>query len=112
MWEFIKLILAGWISTNKVVEKALPSEEERKVKLELKKDRLEQYEKIKIYNRAFKQLNKERNPDVETFVKYSLDHLNEDDQQELVEMLKKRIFDFRSKHHIIYSRWLKENKQP
>lgn len=112
MWEFIKLILGAWISTNKVVEKALPSEEERKVKLELKKDGITQYEKIEIYNRAFKKLNKETNPDAETFVKYSLDHLNEDDQQELVYMLKRRIFDFRSKHKFIYKRWLKENKQP
>ena len=53
MWQSIIAFFEAWISTNRVIEKALPSEKVNEAKLEQKKQRLEFQEKEKLRKEAF-----------------------------------------------------------
>lgn len=109
MWEAIKAFFLAWTSANRVAEKALPSEKIQEAKFEQAKPRLEFKEKQKILKQSFNYLKAKTNVDIETYVKYTLDHLPEDDQTELIYLLSSQVKEYRKAHPIIFKQWLKDN---
>lgn len=109
MWEAIKAFFLAWTSANRVAEKALPSEKIQEAKFEQAKPRLEAKEKEKILKNAFKYLKNREDLDVSIYVKYTLDHLPEDDQNELIILLNSQVKEYRKAHPIIFKKWLKDN---
>lgn len=109
MWKAIETFFLAWFSANKVAEKALPAEKIQEAKFEQAKPRLEQKEKEKILKNAFNYLKKREDLDVKIYVQYTLDHLPEDDQSELIILLTSQVREYRKAHPIIFKQWLKEN---
>lgn len=109
MWEAIKAIFLAWTSANRVAEKALPSEKIQEAKFEQAKKRLEFKEKEKILKAAFKFLKNREDLDINTYVDYSLDGLEEDDRKEITILLTSQIREYRKSHPIIFKEWLKDN---
>ena len=109
MWEAIKAFFLAWSSTNKVVEKALPSEKIQEEKFEQAKPRLELEEKQAVIRVAFQYLKNDTEINIDNYVNFSLDHLSEGDQKEIKQILKEKVYEYRKKHPIIFKKWLKEN---
>lgn len=89
--------------------KVIPTDKIREDLHQIKKPRLEENEKVKIYNKAYIRLKDHPEINIETDVKFNYDNLNEDDQKELIELLTDRITAYRKKHPIIFNKWLKQN---
>lgn len=100
MLEVIKLIFRFLIGTNKVVEKALPSEKIQEAKFEVKKPTLEIRERIKRQNKIFNRIKNVPDADVESFVREFTD-LNEEDTEIMVRNISDRLKDYRRDHPII-----------
>ncbi len=108
MWEFLKWIFKFGTSANEVAIKAMPSEKIQEEKFEQKKPRLEFEEKEKLRKKAFNAIYKNTAVDVGVYVKYALDHLAEDDQQELTALLTADVLRYRKAHPLIFKQWLRE----
>ena len=100
MLEVIKLIFRFLIGTNKVVEKALPSEKIQEAKFEVKKPTLEIRERIKRQNKIFNKIKNVPDADVRSFVLEFTD-LNEEDTEIMVRNISDRLKDYRRDHPII-----------
>lgn len=87
--------------------KAIVPDEVRIKNHEIAIPRLEAKEKIRIYDVAFRRLKNHPEIDIATDVAFNYDHLNQDDQVELVEMLTDRITEYRRKRPILFRKWLK-----
>ena len=109
MWQWLVALFQAWNSANKVAEKALPSKKIQEEKFEQAKPRLEYEEKQATICVAFQYLKNEPEIDIDNYVNYSFDHLSEDDQKEIKQILKEKIYEYRKKHPIIFKKWLKEN---
>ena len=108
MLEVIKLIFRFLIGTNKVVEKALPSEKIQEAKFEVKKPTLEIHERIKRQNKIFNRIKNVPDADVESFVREFTD-MNEEDTRIMVRNVSDRLKDYRRDHPII-SGWRRFTK--
>jgi hypothetical protein len=89
--------------------KVTPSEKVQDDLHEIKKPRLEQKQKIAIYDREFRRLKDHTEIPVPLDINFVDDNLNEDDKKELIELLTKRITEYRLKHPVIFHKWLKQN---
>jgi len=107
--NWLTLVLETLKSLFNFAEKVTPSDEYRQDKLDIKKPRLEQSEKIAIFNREFRRLKDHPELSIETNVNFVADNMNEEDQKELLELLTARITSYRKKRPIIFRKWLKEN---
>ena len=108
MLEVIKLIFRFLIGTNKVVEKALPSEKIQDEKFEVKKPTLEISERIKRQNKIFNKIKNIPDADVRNFVLEFTD-LTEKDTEIMVENITARIAEYRRDYPII-SGWRRFTK--
>ena len=108
MLEVIKLIFRFLIGTNKVVEKALPSEKIQEAKFEVKKPTLEIHERIKRQNKIFNKIKNVPDADVRNFVLEFTD-LTEKDTEIMVENITARIAEYRRDYPII-SGWRRFTK--
>lgn len=109
MWQFLVALFQAWTSTNKVVEKALPSEKVNNEKFEQAKPRLTLIEKEKTVSVAFHYLKNDTEIDIDNYVNYALDHLSDGDQKEIKQLLKEKVYEYRKRHPIIFKQWLKQN---
>lgn len=110
MWQTLKIIFDMLLGVSKVVEKAIPPDEIRIRQSEMKAPRLEQNEKIIIYDKAFRRLKNHPEIDIATDVAFNYDNLNAEDRAELIELLTARITEYRKKHRILFKKWLTKNK--
>ena len=90
--------------------KAVPSDAIREDRHVIAKPRLEQEEKIAIFNREFNRLKNHTELSIPVCVSFVDDNLNIDDQKELTELLIDRITKYRKNHPVVFRRWLIENK--
>lgn len=86
-----------------------PSEKVQDDLHEIRKPRLEQKQKIAIYDREFRRLKDHTEIDIALDVDFVDENLNEEDKKELIELLTKRITEYRLKHPIIFRKWIKQN---
>ena len=109
MLEVIKLIFRFLIGTNKVVEKALPSEKIQEAKFEVKKPTLEIHERIKRQNKIFNKIKNVPDADVRSFVLEFTDS-NEEDTEIMVKNITVRIAEYRRDYPIIsgWKRFMKK----
>ena len=89
--------------------KVTPSEKVQDDLHEIRKPRLEQKQKIAIYDREFRRLKDHTEIPIPLDVSFVDDNLNEDDKKELIELLTKRIIEYRFRHKLIFGKWLKAN---
>lgn len=89
--------------------KVVPSDVIREDNHQIRKPRLEQREKIRIYDVAFRRLKNHTEIDIATDVKFNYDNLDEEDQKELIDLLTKRIIEHRKKHPVLFRKWLRQN---
>ena len=88
--------------------KAVNPDEVRIDNHKIAKPRLEEREKIAIYDREFRRLKDHTEINIATDLNFVDDNLNED-KKELLELLTARITKYRQEHPIIFSKWLKAN---
>lgn len=110
MLEFLTALAKVLSSIFGLAEKAIPSDAIREDKHQIRKPRLEQKEKIRIYDREFRRLKDHPEIPIALDLSFVNDNLDEDDRKELEELLVKRITEYRLKHPIIFRKWLKQNK--
>lgn len=91
------------------VEKVTPPDEIRISQYEVKKPRLEQREKIRIFDREFRRLKNHTELSIDESVEFVNDNLDEEDKKELKKLLSDRIVEYRKKRPVIFKKWLKEN---
>lgn len=110
MWlvNLLKSFLETWTSTNKVIEKSLPSEKIQEGKFEINKPTLELNERVKRQNKIFNKIKNVPDADVRSFVSEFTD-LNEADTEIMVRNITDRIKDYRRDHPII-SGWKRFTK--
>lgn len=89
--------------------KVVPSEKVQDNLHDIKRPRLEQKQKISIYDREFRRLKNHTEIDIATDVNFVDENLNEEDKKELIELLTKRITEYRLRHPVIFHKWLKQN---
>jgi len=98
--NWLKLLLELLIGTNKVVEKALPSEKIQEAKFEVKKPTLEMHERIRRQQKIFNRIKNIPDADVKSFVLEFTD-LNDEDTEIMVKNISDRLKDYRRDHPII-----------
>ena len=98
--NWLKLLFELLIGTNKVVEKALPSEKIQEAKFEKTLPTLEVAERIKRQNKIFNKIKNVPDADVESFVREFTD-MNEEDTRIMVRNVSDRLKDYRRDHPII-----------
>ena len=89
--------------------KVTPSEKVQDDLHEIRKPRLEQSQKIKIYDREYRRLRNHPEINIATDIEFVDDNLSEEDKKELIELLTTRITAYRKKHPSIFRKWLKQN---
>lgn len=89
--------------------KVTPSEEVQDDLHKIKKPRLEQREKIKIYDREYRRLKNHTEINIATDIEFVDDNLNDEDKKELIELLTNRITKYRLRNPILFNKWLKQN---
>lgn len=90
MWETIKAFFLAWSSTNKVIEKTLPSEKIQESKFEIKRERLEANERIVIYRRISTHIQMHPKEDIDAYVDVACSDMNIEDREEIRTALHKR----------------------
>ena len=108
MLKVIKLIFRFLIGTNKVVEKALPSEKIQEAKFEVKKPTLEISKRIRRQQKIFNKIKNVPDADVKSFVKEFTD-MSEEDTEIMVRNVSDRLKDYRRDYPII-SGWRRFTK--
>lgn len=109
MIELLRALFEMITGASKVAEKAIAPDEIRIKNHEIAIPRLEAKEKIRIYDVAFRRLKNHPEIDIATDVAFNYDHLNPDDQSELIEMLNDRVTEYRKNRPILFRKWLKQN---
>ena len=89
--------------------KVVPSDVIRDDNHAIAKPRLEQKQKIIIYDREFRRLKDHTEIAIPLDVNFVDSNLNDLDRQELVELLQKRITEYRLRHKLIFGKWLRAN---
>lgn len=89
--------------------KVVPSDVIREDSHVINRPRLEQKQKIAIYNREFRRLKDHPEINIATDVEFVDENLNEEDKKELIELLTNRITAYRRSHPVIFRKWLKQN---
>jgi hypothetical protein len=89
--------------------KAIPSDKIREENQQIKIPRLQQNQKIAIYDREYRRLKDHTEIAIPLDVNFVDDNLNPEDKKELIELLTHRIIAYRKKHPIIFKKWLAEN---
>ena len=98
--NWLKLLFELLIGTNKVVEKALPSEKIQEAKFEVKKPTLEIHERIRRQQKIFNKIKNVPDADVKSFVEEFTD-MSEEDTEIMVRNVSDRLKDYRRDHPII-----------
>ena len=106
--NWLKLLFELLIGTNKVVEKALPSEKIQEAKFELKKPTLEIHERIRRQQKIFNKIKNVPDADVKSFVEEFTD-MSEEDTEIMVRNVSDRLKDYRRNFPII-SGWRRFTK--
>lgn len=98
MWQWLEWLFRGWVSANKVAEKALPSDKLREEKFELDKPVLEEKqftdisdERNKLFDEFFQDLRRHPELSIENKVNFELPNMSERDRQLLIEQLTARL---------------------
>ena len=89
--------------------KVVPSDVIRDDNHAIAKPRLEQKQKIIIYDREFRRLKDHTEISIPLDVTFIDSNLNELDREELIQLLEKRITEYRLRHKLIFGKWLKAN---
>ena len=89
--------------------KAIPPDEIRIDRHKIRKPKLEHKVKEQIFNKAFLELRNTTSLEVDLWVDFVHDNLDEEDIVELKEMLKQRILQYRRRRPIRFKKWLEEN---
>lgn len=92
--------------------KVVPSDAIRDDNHLIKKPRLQEREKIAIYDREFRRLKDHTEIAIPLDLQFVDDNLNEDDQKELTELLTARIIQYRKANAWArpkFKKWLKDN---
>ncbi len=105
---WLTAIIEAVTAIFKFGEKVTPPDEIKISNHEIKKPRLEQRQKVKIYDSAFLRLKNHPEIDIWKDIQFNYDNLNEQDQRELFELLTDRIRAYRLKHKILFRKWLKQ----
>ena len=106
--NWLKLLFELLIGTNKVVEKALPSEKIQEAKFEVKKPTLEIHERIRRQQKIFNKIKNVPDADVKSFVEEFTD-MSEEDTEIMVRNVSDRLKDYRRNFPII-SGWRRFTK--
>ena len=75
----------------------------------IRKPRLEEMQKVKIYNREFIRLKDHPEIPIALDVHFIDKNLADEDRIELIDLLTRRITKYRQNHPVIFHKWLKEN---
>ena len=89
--------------------KALPSDKIRETSQEINKPLLEEKERIRIYDIAYRRLKNHPEIVIENDVNFVNSNLHDDDKKWLIENLTARIHEYRRAHPVIFRKWLKAN---
>lgn len=89
--------------------KVVPSDKIRDDNHEIRKPKLEERQKIEIYDREFRRLKDHTEIEIGVDVSFVDKNLSDEDRKELIELLTKRIIEYRKRHSVIFHKWLKQN---
>ncbi len=105
---WLTAIIEAVTAIFKFGEKVAPPDEIKISNHEIKKPRLEQKEKVSIYDAAYRRLKDHTEIDIWQDIQFNYDNLSEQDQKELFELLTDRIRQYRLNHKIRFKKWLKQ----
>lgn len=103
---FIQMITSGLNLGNKLA----PTDKMKEDKDAREKPRKEGMELIAIYDREYRRLKDHEEIDIAKDVNFVNDNMPDDQQQEMIENLTNRIFEYRRKKPVRFKRFLQTKK--